>query len=72
VTLTGGIPALPPTEGDWNDVYCQQGAESTRAQLQALSQPPQPSPFDTLSDADLKAMSASEKAELLAEHYGNT
>ncbi|WP_239506403.1 hypothetical protein, partial [Serratia marcescens] len=51
-TLTGGIPALPPTEGDWNDVYCQQGAEPTRAQLQAFSQPPQPSPFDTLSDAD--------------------
>lgn len=71
-TLTGAIPALPPTEGDWNDVYCQQGAEATRAQLQAFSQPPQPSPFDTLSDADLKAMSASEKAELLAEHYGNT
>ncbi|MEL5629043.1 primase-helicase zinc-binding domain-containing protein [Serratia nevei] len=71
-TLTGGTPALPPTVGDWNDVYCQQGAEATRAQLQAFSQPPQPSPFDTLSDADLKAMSASEKAELLAEHYGNT
>lgn len=71
-TLTGGTPALPPTEGDWNDVYCNQGIETTRAQLQALSQSPQPSPFDTLSDADLKAMSASEKAELLAEHYGNT
>ncbi len=71
-TLTGGTPALPPTEGDWNDVYCQLGAEATRAQLQAFSQPSQPSPFDTLSDADLKAMSASEKAELLAEHYGNT
>lgn len=69
---TGGVPALPPTEGDWNDVYCQQGAEATCAQLRAFSQPPQPSPFDTLSDADLKAMSASEKAELLAEHYGNT
>ncbi|MEX7635248.1 primase-helicase zinc-binding domain-containing protein [Serratia marcescens] len=71
-TLTGGTPALPPTEGDWNDVYGREGAEATRAQLQAFSQPSQPSPFDTLSDADLKAMSASEKAELLAEHYGNT
>ncbi|HEJ9095964.1 TPA: primase-helicase zinc-binding domain-containing protein [Serratia odorifera] len=67
--LTGGTPALPPTVGDWNDVYCQEGAEATCAQLQAFSEPPQPSPFDTLSDADLKAMSASEKAELLAEHY---
>ncbi len=45
---------------------------SPRARSSAFSQPPQPSPFDTLSDADLKAMSASEKAELLAEHYGNT
>ncbi|VEA71549.1 DNA primase TraC [Serratia rubidaea] len=70
--LTGGTPALPPTVGDWNDVYCQEGAEATCTQLQAFSQPPHPSPFDTLSDADLKAMSASEKAELLAEHYGNT
>ncbi len=71
-TVTGCIPALPPSEGDWNDVYGREGAEATRAQLQAFSQPSQPSPFDTLSDADLKAMSASEKAELLAEHYGNT
>ncbi len=71
-TRTGGVPALPTDIGDWNDVYCQQGAEATRVQLRAFSQPPQPSPFDTLSDADLKAMSASEKAELLAEHYGNT
>ncbi|SUI38982.1 Uncharacterized protein conserved in bacteria [Serratia marcescens] len=71
-TRTGGTPALPPTEGDWNDVYGREGADATRAQLQAFSQSPQPSPFDTLSDADLKAMSASEKAELLAEHYGNT
>jgi putative DNA primase/helicase len=37
--------------------------------LTAFSQPKQPSPFDMLSDADLKALSASEKAELLAEHY---
>ncbi len=24
-TRTGGIPALPPAEGDWNDAYCNQG-----------------------------------------------
>ncbi|HDL7622655.1 TPA: DNA primase, partial [Yersinia enterocolitica] len=47
----------------------QQGKLATLTQLQAFNQPQQPSPFDTLSDADLKAMSASEKAELLAEHY---
>lgn len=37
--------------------------------MQAFNPPQHPSPFDTLSDADLKAMSASEKAALLAEHY---
>ncbi|HID9471175.1 TPA: primase-helicase zinc-binding domain-containing protein [Serratia liquefaciens] len=67
--LSGGKPALPSETGDWNDVYLQQGKLAALAQLTAFSQPKQPSPFDTLSDADLKAMSASEKAELLAEHY---
>ncbi|MGE4681520.1 primase-helicase zinc-binding domain-containing protein [Yersinia enterocolitica] len=67
--LSGGKLALPPVVGDWNDVYQQQGKLATLPQLQAFNQPQQPSPFDTLSDADLKAMSASEKAELLAEHY---
>ncbi|WP_145529490.1 primase-helicase zinc-binding domain-containing protein [Yersinia alsatica] len=67
--LSGGKLALPPVLGDWNDVYQQQDKQATLTQLQAFNQPQQPSPFDTLSDADLKAMSASEKAELLAEHY---
>ncbi len=67
--LSGGKPALPSETGDWNDIYQQQGKLAALAQLTAFSQPKQPSPFDTLSDADLKAMSASEKAELLAEHY---
>ncbi|CUZ58736.1 primase-helicase zinc-binding domain-containing protein [Serratia marcescens] len=67
--LSGGKPALPSETGDWNDIYLQQGKLAALAQLTAFSQPMQPSPFDTLSDADLKAMSASEKAELLAEHY---
>ncbi|ERK06937.1 DNA primase [Serratia fonticola AU-AP2C] len=67
--LTGATLALPPMIGDWNDIYQQQGKLPTLAQLQAFNPPQQPSPFDTLSDADLKAMSASEKAALLAEHY---
>ncbi|HFL6936700.1 TPA: primase-helicase zinc-binding domain-containing protein [Serratia marcescens] len=67
--LSGGKPALPSETGDWNDVYQQQGKLAALAQLTAFNQPKQPSPFDTLSDADLKALSASEKAELLAEHY---
>lgn len=67
--LTGATLALPPMIGDWNDLYQQQGKLPTLAQLQAFNPPQHPSPFDTLSDADLKAMSASEKAELLAEHY---
>ncbi|MBL5864208.1 toprim domain-containing protein [Serratia fonticola] len=67
--LTGATLALPPMIGDWNDLYQQQGKLPTLAQLQAFNPPQHPSPFDTLSDADLKAMSASEKAALLAEHY---
>lgn len=67
--LTGATLALPPMTGDWNDLYQQQGKLPTLAQLQAFNPPQPPSPFDTLSDADLKAMSASEKAALLAEHY---
>ncbi|HHQ6578149.1 TPA: primase-helicase zinc-binding domain-containing protein [Serratia fonticola] len=67
--LTGATLALPPMIGDWNDLYQQQGKLPTLAQLQAFNPPQPPSPFDTLSDADLKAMSASEKAALLAEHY---
>ncbi|MBL5827133.1 primase-helicase zinc-binding domain-containing protein [Serratia fonticola] len=67
--LTGATLALPPVIGDWNDLYQQQGKLATLAQLQAFNPPQHPSPFDTLSDADLKAMSASEKAALLAEHY---
>lgn len=70
--LCNGKPALPPVTGDWNDVLQAQGSLATQAMLAAFSQPAQSSPFDTVSDADLKAMSASEKAELLAAHYGNT
>lgn len=70
--LCEGKPALPPVMGDWNDVFQAQGSLATQTMLAAFTQPANKSPFDSVSDADLKAMSASEKAELLAQHYGNT
>lgn len=65
-----GKIALPPETGDWNDVWQAQGDIATQALLTAFSQPHKPSPFESVSEADLKAMSASEKAELLVDHYG--
>lgn len=65
-----GKAALPPETGDWNDVWQTQGDIATQALLTAFSQPHKPSPFESVSEADLKAMSASEKAELLVDHYG--
>jgi len=67
--LSGGKTALPAEPGDWNDVYLLAGDTATRKLLLAYSKPKVTSPFDTLSAADLKDMSASEKAALLAEHY---
>ncbi|MGA7588213.1 MAG: primase-helicase zinc-binding domain-containing protein [Rouxiella badensis] len=67
--LSGGKAALPAEVGDWNDVYLLAGDTTTRKQLLAHNQPKVTSPFDTLSAADLKDMSASEKAALLNEHY---
>ncbi|MEA5104592.1 primase-helicase zinc-binding domain-containing protein [Pantoea sp. S18] len=65
-----GKAALPPGTGDWNDVWQAQGDIATQALLTAFTQPLKPSPFESVSEADLKAMSASEKAELLVDHYG--
>ncbi|MBA0035495.1 toprim domain-containing protein [Pantoea sp. BIGb0393] len=65
-----GKAALPPETGDWNDVWQAQGDIATQALLTAFTQPHKPSPFESVSEADLKAMSASEKAELLVDHYG--
>lgn len=65
-----GKAALPPEIGDWNDVWQAQGDITTQALLTAFTQPHKPSPFESVSEADLKAMSASEKAELLVDHYG--
>ncbi|MGC0938785.1 primase-helicase zinc-binding domain-containing protein [Pantoea agglomerans] len=66
----GGKAALPPVAGDWNDVWQVQGDIATQAQLTAFTQPQPLSPFESVSEADLKAMSASQKAELLVAHYG--
>jgi putative DNA primase/helicase len=65
-----GKAALPPETGDWNDVWQAQGDIATQALLTSFTQPHKPSPFESVSEADLKAMSASEKAELLVDHYG--
>lgn len=68
--VCNGKAALPPETGDWNDVWQAQGDITTQALLTAFTQPHKPSPFESVSEADLKAMSASEKAELLVDHYG--
>ncbi len=66
----GGKAALPPVTGDWNDVWQVQGNIATQAQLTTFTQPQPFSPFESVSEADLKAISASQKAELLVAHYG--
>ncbi|MFF6011601.1 phage/plasmid primase, P4 family [Rahnella sp. R3(2024)] len=67
--LVSGKVALPLIAGDWNDVYMQQGRDKALEQLRAFTQQSPKSPFETVSDADLKAMSQSEKCELLIVHY---
>ncbi len=64
-----GTVALPPVFGDWNDAFIQNGDEATRHTLNAAIQPPVQSPFDTMSEAEFTAMSASEKAMRVHEHY---
>ncbi len=61
--------ALPPVFGDWNDAYMQHGEAATRQALREAAAPPAASPFDVMSEAEFTAMSASEKAERVAEHY---
>ena len=67
--LVSGKVALPLIAGDWNDVYMQQGRDKALEQLRAFTQQSPKSPFETVSDADLKAMGQSEKCELLIVHY---
>ncbi|MCU6422057.1 primase-helicase zinc-binding domain-containing protein [Klebsiella aerogenes] len=65
-----GVVALPPVFGDWNDAFTQHGEEATRKAIYDAIRPPSQSPFDTMSEAEFTAMSASDKALRVHEHYG--
>ena len=65
-----GVVALPPVFGDWNDAFVQHGGEATRKAIYDAIRPPAQSPFDTMSEAEFTAMSASDKALRVHEHYG--
>lgn len=65
-----GLVALPPLFGDWNDAFMQQGEDATRKAVYGAVQPATQSPFDTMSEAEFTAMSTSEKAMRVHEHYG--
>lgn len=65
-----GIVALPPVFGDWNDAFELKGEEATRKAIFDAIRPLAQSPFDTMSEAEFTAMSASEKAMRVHEHYG--
>jgi len=65
-----GIVALPPVFGDWNDAFMQNGEDATRKAIYDAIRPPAQSPFDTMSEAEFTAMSASDKALRVHEHYG--
>ncbi|EEL7016129.1 DNA primase, partial [Salmonella enterica subsp. enterica serovar Litchfield] len=65
-----GVVALPPVFGDWNDAFMQKGEEATRKAIYDAIRPPADSPFTTMSEAEFTAMSTSEKAMRVHEHYG--
>ncbi|MBJ4665006.1 toprim domain-containing protein [Salmonella enterica subsp. enterica serovar Stanley] len=65
-----GVVALPPVFGDWNDAFIQYGEEATRKTIYDAIRPPAQSPFDTMSEAEFTAMSVSDKALRVHEHYG--
>ncbi|WP_149330497.1 primase-helicase zinc-binding domain-containing protein [Citrobacter braakii] len=65
-----GVVALPPVFGDWNDAYTEHGGEATRKAMCDAIRPPADSPFCTMSEAEFTAMSTSEKAMRVHEHYG--
>ncbi|ACY85890.1 bacteriophage P4 DNA primase [Edwardsiella piscicida] len=65
-----GVVALPPVFGDWNDAYIQHGGDATRKAMYDAIRPPAQSPFSTMSEAEFTAMSTSEKAMRVHEHYG--
>ncbi|MEI7198846.1 toprim domain-containing protein, partial [Pectobacterium parvum] len=64
-----GLVALPPVFGDWNDAHIQQGEAVIHKALIDELKPPVASPFDTMSEAEFTAMSTSEKAMRVHEHY---
>ncbi len=65
-----GTVALPPVFGDWNDAFMQQGEDATHKAIYDAIRPPADSPFTTMSEAEFTAMSTSEKAMRVHEHYG--
>ena len=65
-----GVVALPPVFGDWNDVFMQHGGDATRKAMYDAIRPQADSPFSTMSEAEFTAMSTSEKAMRVHEHYG--
>lgn len=65
-----GVVALPPVFGDWNDAYTQHGGDATLKAMYDAIRPPADSPFSTMSEAEFTAMSTSEKAMRVHEHYG--
>ncbi|WP_313355269.1 primase-helicase zinc-binding domain-containing protein [Kosakonia cowanii] len=65
-----GVVALPPVFGDWNDAFALNGEDATRREIYDAIRPPVQSPFDTMSEAEFTAMSTSEKAMRVHEHYG--
>ncbi|AIJ07731.1 Zinc binding domain / DNA primase, Phage P4-associated / Replicative helicase RepA, Phage P4-associated [Edwardsiella anguillarum ET080813] len=65
-----GMVALPPVFGDWNDAFMQKGGEATRKAIYDATRPIAESPFNTMSEAAFTAMSTSEKAMRVHEHYG--
>ena len=65
-----GVVALPPVFGDWNDAFMHKGEDATRKAIYDAIRPPSQSPFDTMSEAEFTAMSASDKALRVHEHYG--
>ncbi|EKK5222448.1 toprim domain-containing protein [Cronobacter sakazakii] len=65
-----GVVALPPVFGDWNDAMMLKGEDATRKAIYHTIRPQAQSPFDTMSEAEFTAMSASDKALRVHEHYG--
>ncbi|MDI7690295.1 primase-helicase zinc-binding domain-containing protein [Cronobacter malonaticus] len=64
--------ALPPVFGDWNDAFTQNGEEATRQAIYEVIKPAVASPFDTMSEAEFTALSVSEKAQRVVDHYKNS